>query len=72
MKQKTENLRRPRLMLAIVAFGLFMSGVTIWPGIWFFIDFAFAPGAAIPLLVAWHDVAIIEHARNAQVIATTR
>ena len=25
------SLRRPRIMLAIVAFGLFVSGVTIWP-----------------------------------------
>ena len=25
------SLRRPRIMLAIVAFGLFISGVTIWP-----------------------------------------
>ena len=25
------SLKRPRLMLAIVAFGLFISGVTIWP-----------------------------------------
>jgi hypothetical protein len=165
MEERTEKVGRARLMLAIVAFGLFMSGVTIWPGIWelklvvdlvwgtaeptgmvhrfivetiaalemlvanypfllygydwlafahivlailfagairdpvrniwviqfgviccvlvpvlagvfvpirglpaawFWIDFAFAPGAAIPLLVAWRDVAKIECQRNEQ------
>lgn len=28
------GLRRAKWMLAIVAFGLFVSGVTIWPGVW--------------------------------------
>lgn len=163
MEHQKEKLTRPRLMLAIVSFGLFMSGVTIWPAIWelglavdllwgpgeptgtlhrfivetiaalemlvaeypfllygydwlafahivlailfagairdpvrniwviqfgiiccvlvpvlagvfipirglpsfwFWIDFAFAPGAAIPLLVAWRDAARIERERN--------
>lgn len=168
MEQKAEKTTRAKLMLAIVSFGLFMSGVTIWPGIWelrllvdlvwgagepsgalhrflvetiaalqmlvqdypfllygydwlafahivlailfagairdpvrnvwviqfgliccvlvpvlagvfvpirglppiwFLVDFAFAPGAAIPLLIAWHDVAAIERQRSEQQIA---
>ncbi len=34
MKQQTERIGRARVMLAIVSFGLFMSGVTIWPASW--------------------------------------
>ncbi len=30
----TNDLRRARVMLAIVAFGLLVSGVTIWPASW--------------------------------------
>ena len=28
------QLKRAKWMLAIVAFGLFVSGVTVWPAIW--------------------------------------
>ena len=31
---RTERIGRARAMLAIVSFGLFMSGVTIWPAAW--------------------------------------
>ena len=66
-------------MLGVVAFVLFVSGVTVWPAIlelkfavsilwgdciplrglpsyWFWIDLAFAPGAAIPLIIALRDI----------------
>ena len=34
MKQQTGPIRRARVMLGIVSFGLFVSGVTIWPATW--------------------------------------
>ncbi len=36
------------------------------PSMWFWVDFAFAPGAALPLLVAWRDVKRIERQRTEQ------
>lgn len=34
MKQEPEGIGRARVMLAIVSFGLFLAGVTIWPATW--------------------------------------
>jgi len=44
-----DNLRRARLMLAIVAGGLLVSGVTIWPASWeleTLVDVVWGPGPA--------------------------
>jgi hypothetical protein len=36
------------------------------PGWWFWIDFAFAPGAALPLWIAYRDIRILEQLNKTQ------
>lgn len=38
------------------------------PGWWFLIDFAFAPGAALPLWIAYRDIRAIEQSNKTQCI----